>query len=79
MMLKTINVKINDISKVELPSNIYQESFQPEESRFFESPSKVQHTRLIHKEKLELLVVPTQVRRHHSPYKPRECLLEWAE
>lgn len=24
-------------------------------------------------------MVPTQVRRHHSPYKPRECLLEWAE
>ena len=41
LMLKTINVKINDISKVELPSNIYQESFQQEESRFFESPPKV--------------------------------------
>jgi hypothetical protein len=80
LMLKTINVKISNISKVELPSSVrHLESHLAEESHYFESPPKVAHARLLHRDKRELMVAPPQVRRHHSPYKPAECLLECAD
>lgn len=80
LMLKTINIKISDISKLDLPSSVrHLESQQGEESRFVDSPPKVAHTRLLHRERLELLVAPPQHRRHHSPYKPAETLLEYAD
>jgi hypothetical protein len=36
-MLKTVNVKISDISKMELPSSVrhLDSQFAPEESRYF--------------------------------------------
>jgi hypothetical protein len=39
----------------------------------------VQHVRRLHRDQLELVVAPPQVRRHHSPFKPAECLLEYAD
>jgi hypothetical protein len=44
-----------------------------------ESPPKVLYKKTLHRDKIDLILAPPQARRHQSPYKPRECLLEWID
>jgi len=44
-----------------------------------ESPPKVIYKKTLHKDKLDVILAPPQTRRHQSPYKPRECMLEWID
>jgi hypothetical protein len=44
-----------------------------------ESPPKVIYKKTLHKDKLDVIVATPQTRRHQSPFKPRECLLEWID
>ena len=91
MLLKTVNIKINEMSGIQSShpqqsrlQSTHQHPMTVEfnslmESRFEESPPKVHYFRPLHSDKIELLFVPPHERRHHSPYKPKETLKQWAE
>ena len=70
-MLKTINIKIQEINHLNQISRISQSEEYELESHFQESPPRINYKRKLHKDKLELILVPPFERRHHSPYKPR--------
>jgi len=71
-MLKTINIKINEMSRLTSQPSENEDSWP--ESRYYESPPRVDYRRTLHKTKHELIIAPLLSRRHNSPFKPRECL-----
>ena len=71
-MLKTINIKIHEMSRLTSQPSENEDNWP--ESRYLESPPRVAYRRTLHKSKPELIAAPLLSRKHNSPFKPRECL-----
>lgn len=57
-MLKTVNIKIEEINHLNPLSQVSQDEEFEMDSHFQESPPRVQYKRKLHRDKLEIILAP---------------------